>query len=115
MANKILFVGGATVSLYTDRPFGEMRPTDDVDILIELVDYTGFTQVEEQLRRKGFVNDIEFPPDCIVLGVLRGSTLHLNMAKLKIMPKDHVILLLLNKKYIQQLETLFQVNLDFLS
>ena len=62
-----------------------------------------------------FVNDIEFPPDCIVLGVLRGSTLHLNMAKLKIMPKDHVILLLLNKKYIQQLETLFQVNLDFLS
>lgn len=48
-ANNILFVGGATVSLYSDRPFGEIRPTDDVDILIELVDYTGFTQVEEQL------------------------------------------------------------------
>ncbi len=62
-----------------------------------------------------FVNDIEFPPQCILLGVLRGTTLHLNMAKLKIMPKDHVILLLLNKKYIQQLEALFQVNLDFLS
>ena len=58
-ANNILFVGGATVSLYSDRPFGEIIPTDDVDILIELVDYTGFTQVEEQLRRKGSVNDIE--------------------------------------------------------
>lgn len=58
-ANNILFVGGATVSLYSDRPFGEIRPTDDVDILVELVDYSGFTQVEEQLRRKGFVNDID--------------------------------------------------------
>lgn len=61
------------------------------------------------------VNDIEFPPHCILLGVLRGQTLHINMTKLKLMPKDHVILLLLKKKYIQQLEALFQVNLDFLS
>jgi hypothetical protein len=31
------FVGGATVSLYVDRPFNEVRPTDDVDIVIELL------------------------------------------------------------------------------
>lgn len=59
IAGKVLFVGGATVSLYTDRPFREMRPTDDIDILIELVDYTGYARIEDQLRKKGFVNDIE--------------------------------------------------------
>jgi hypothetical protein len=57
--DRILFVGGATVALYSDRPTGEVRPTDDVDILIELVNYSGYADIEEQLRRKGFVNDID--------------------------------------------------------
>lgn len=57
--DRILFVGGATVSLYSDRPTGEVRPTDDVDILVELVNYKGYADIEEQLRRKGFVNDID--------------------------------------------------------
>jgi hypothetical protein len=33
----VIFVGGVTVSLYADRPFNEVRPTDDVDIVIELL------------------------------------------------------------------------------
>jgi len=56
---KVLFVGGATVSLYTDRPGSESRPTDDVDILIELLNYSGYAEVEEVLRQKGFINDID--------------------------------------------------------
>lgn len=59
MTHSVLFVGGATVSLYTDRPAGEVRPTDDVDILVELVHYSGYAAIEEQLRKKGFVNDQE--------------------------------------------------------
>lgn len=59
LSNRVLFVGGATVSLYTDRPTGEVRPTDDVDILIELANYAGYADIENQLRIKGFVNDIE--------------------------------------------------------
>jgi hypothetical protein len=27
---KVVFIGGATVSLYADRPVLEIRPTDDV-------------------------------------------------------------------------------------
>jgi hypothetical protein len=38
-ANEVVFVGGATVALYADRPSGEARPTDDVDILMELMHY----------------------------------------------------------------------------
>ena len=59
LSRQVLFVGGATVSLYADQPTGEVRPTDDVDILIELADYSGYAGLEEQLRRKGFINDID--------------------------------------------------------
>jgi hypothetical protein len=31
----VVFVGGATVSLYADRIAAEVRPTDDIDILLE--------------------------------------------------------------------------------
>jgi len=59
MSQSVLFVGGATVSLYTDRPATEVRPTDDVDILVELVHYSRYAAIEEQLRKRGFVNDQE--------------------------------------------------------
>lgn len=59
LADNVVFVGGATVSLYTDRLAEEVRPTDDVDILIELISYQGYAAVEEKLREKGFVNDWE--------------------------------------------------------
>jgi predicted nucleotidyltransferase len=57
LADQFIFIGGATVSLYADRPAGEVRPTDDVDILIEIMDYKGYAAIEEQLRNKGFIND----------------------------------------------------------
>jgi predicted nucleotidyltransferase len=58
LAKEVVFVGGATVSLYADRPAGESRPTDDVDILVELMHYGDYALIEEKLRSKGFVNDI---------------------------------------------------------
>lgn len=59
LADKVVFVGGATVSLYTDRLAEEVRPTEDVDILVELASYQSYADVEEKLRAKGFVNDWE--------------------------------------------------------
>jgi hypothetical protein len=59
LAGEVVFVGGATVSLYADRPAAEIRPTDDVDILIELMNYSGYVVIEEKLRSKGFANDVE--------------------------------------------------------
>lgn len=59
LANEVVFVGGATVALYADRPSGEARPTDDVDILVELMHYREYADIEERLRSKGFTNDIE--------------------------------------------------------
>jgi len=59
LGDKVVFVGGATVSLYKDRPAAETRSTEDVDIIIEVAKYADYTDIEEQLRKKGFVNDIE--------------------------------------------------------
>jgi predicted nucleotidyltransferase len=50
-------VGGATVSLYADRMAEEVRPTDDVDILIEIYTHQAYAAIDEQLRKIGFVND----------------------------------------------------------
>jgi hypothetical protein len=54
LADEVVFVGGATVALYADRPSGETRPTDDVDILVELIHYRDYAAIEERLRSKGF-------------------------------------------------------------
>src|SRR5215204_612984 len=57
LQNEVVFVGGATVSLYADRMAEEVRETDDVDILIELWAHKNYAAVEEQLRKIGFIND----------------------------------------------------------
>jgi len=56
-----VFVGGATVSLYaTDATLAtEVRPTDDVDVVVELIGYRGYSELDKKLREIGFVNDIE--------------------------------------------------------
>lgn len=56
LRNEVVFVGGATVSLYAERA-EEIRPTDDVDILLEIWTYKDYAAIEEKLRKLGFVND----------------------------------------------------------
>lgn len=57
LAGDVIFVGGATVALYADRPATDVRPTDDVDIVVEVAGYVGYAALESRLREKGFVND----------------------------------------------------------
>lgn len=83
LAEDVVFVGGATVSLYTDRPAAEVRPTDDIDILVELTQYSDYAAIEEKLREKGFVNDVESGVICRY--TVRGITVD-------IMPtSDHIL------------------------
>lgn len=65
LETPVVFVGGATVSLYADIDFREeARPTDDVDVVLELVAYKNYAAVDEQLRAIGFVNDIHSKVIC---------------------------------------------------
>jgi predicted nucleotidyltransferase len=60
LRERVVFVGGATVNLYsTSGPrTPEPRITDDVDCLVEVAPRTAFPALEEELRGLGFVNDV---------------------------------------------------------
>lgn len=64
LKEQIVFVGGATVSLYATRPYDDLRPTNDVDVLVEIIDYNAYATLEERLLSIGFVNDIESEGIC---------------------------------------------------
>ena len=57
LKDKVVFVGGAIVSLYADHEVIEPRPTDDVDMIVEILNYKERIALEEKLRVKGFVHD----------------------------------------------------------
>jgi len=59
LKEKIVFVGGATVSLYANRIVFEIRPTDDVDVIIEILSYAKRIALEDKLLSLEFSNDIE--------------------------------------------------------
>ncbi|WP_295654586.1 nucleotidyl transferase AbiEii/AbiGii toxin family protein [uncultured Mucilaginibacter sp.] len=60
LEQEFVFVGGATVSLYATNPSiaSEVRPTDDIDVIVEIATYHGFAALEEKLVSLGFRNDI---------------------------------------------------------
>lgn len=64
LKDKVVFVGGATTSLYADRQTLEVRPTDDVDVIIELINYNERAKLEEKLRTIGFQHDMESTVVC---------------------------------------------------
>ena len=59
LRQKVVFVGGEILSLYASRRTFEVRPTDDVDVIIEILNYAQRAELEEKLRSIGFVNDVE--------------------------------------------------------
>lgn len=55
-----MFVGGSVAELYADDPAAtDIRPTMDVDCVIELATYGSLQDFEQMLRDRKFVNDIE--------------------------------------------------------
>ena len=59
LKDKVVFVGGATISLYAERQTFDVRPTNDVDVIIEILNYNERTKLEEKLRNFGFQHDID--------------------------------------------------------
>ncbi|MGL5892252.1 MAG: hypothetical protein ACRC3B_20335 [Bacteroidia bacterium] len=62
--NDVVFVGGATLPFYADLPVTDARPTDDIDIIVELVTYKARTDFDEKLKQAGFRNDTTSPVVC---------------------------------------------------
>lgn len=50
LKSQMVFVGGAVVSLYANDPVAdEIRPTSDIDMTVNLVNYSNWSQLEEKL------------------------------------------------------------------
>ncbi len=63
--DTIAFVGGATVSLYADNPdHADVRPTDDIDVLIKIGTYGAYIKLQEKLISLGFNVDPEANITC---------------------------------------------------
>ncbi|MGA8515021.1 MAG: hypothetical protein WB821_09645 [Burkholderiaceae bacterium] len=58
MLDKLVFVGGSVAGLLiTDPMQPAIRPTDDVDLVVQVTGRQGFYALEDDLRALGFVND----------------------------------------------------------
>jgi predicted nucleotidyltransferase len=57
LQDKVVFAGGAAVSMYADRIAFEVRPTEDVDIVVQIYSRYDYTVLEDHLRKIGFKND----------------------------------------------------------
>lgn len=60
LLDEVVFVGGATVELWiTDEAAPEFRPTDDIDVIVEITTLRDFHRFEKRVRETGLENDQE--------------------------------------------------------
>jgi hypothetical protein len=58
LKDDMVFVGGAVAELYASNPeLSDIRPTLDVDCVIEIHSKAAHAKLEDDLRAKGFAND----------------------------------------------------------
>jgi hypothetical protein len=56
---SVVFVGGAVISIYADDPAAdEIRPTQDVDLTLKLLDFSQ-RELDAKLAERGFHPDIQ--------------------------------------------------------
>ncbi len=98
LKDEMVFVGGAIAELYADNPAAsEIRPTIDVDCVIEISSRLQFARMEENLRARGFKNDTsKGAPIC--RWIYKGI-------KVDVMPTDSSVLGFSNRWYEEGIET----------
>jgi len=105
LLEEFVFVGGcATGLLITDEGAGGVRPTVDVDVIVEVTSYAAYTMLGDRLRELGFTEDTsEGAPMCRwVHGLL----------KLDVMPLDEKILGFSNRWYKAAIQSAQSVELE---
>lgn len=103
LKESVVFVGGAVVSLYADRETTESRPTEDVDILVEISSKKDYAELEDQLRKIGFTNDMTagFVGRFLMQGII-----------VDVMPIEETILGFANKWYQEGFKTAVRYPID---
>jgi hypothetical protein len=71
--DEVVFVGGAVRGLLvTDPGAAGVRPTDDVDVIVEVSSLAAYQKLEARLRRQGFKHDPR--EDAPICRFVNGST-----------------------------------------
>lgn len=98
LLRQVAFVGGCTTGLLvSDEVTKEgIRFTDDVDLIIGVVGYAGWAELQERLKDKGFSISMD---DTVICRMRLGEL------KVDFMPDDPSILGFSNRWYKQALET----------
>ena len=95
--NDLVFVGGSVAELYASDPASsDIRPTTDIDCLIELSSRKEYLKLEDKLRVKGFANDTS-------MGAPICRWIYKNI-KVDVMPTDEKILGFSNRWYLEGIE-----------
>jgi len=104
LTEKVVFVGGcATGLLITDPAIPEVRVTQDVDAIVEVISRMEYYRLEEKLRGRGFIQDMsEEAPVCRWL---------VNAIKVDIMPTQEEILGFTNRWYVPAIRNAFQMEI----
>jgi predicted nucleotidyltransferase len=96
--SDVAFVGGCTTGLLVSDEITKegIRFTDDVDLIVNVVGYTGWSTFQERLKNKGFSVSLEDDVIC---------RMRLGELKVDFMPDDEAILGFSNRWYRQALDT----------
>ncbi|WP_417363608.1 nucleotidyl transferase AbiEii/AbiGii toxin family protein [Galbibacter sp.] len=112
LRDKMVFVGGAVISLYTDDPAAdEIRPTSDIDMTINLANYAEWAQMQERLAELNFHPDPQGQSIC---------SYKFQDIAIDIIPADDSGIGVSNKwykpgfKYLQQIELLDGIYINIL-
>lgn len=104
LIEKVVFVGGAVASLYCDDAAARrIRPTTDVDFIIEISSNREYAELEEELRNYGFKHDMSpGAPICRKI---------YNDVKVDVMPTEISVLGFTNRWYSQGITKLEKTTL----
>ena len=104
LLKDVVFVGGSVVALYADDPAAdEVRPTDDIDIVVGISTRVGFSLFEEKIRELGTQN----VTDANFIGRYK-----INEIIVDVMPIEENILGFSNKWYKEGIEKSFLFEID---
>lgn len=60
LAQEVVFAGGAATGLLvTDPAIADVRPTIDVDVIVQVISHADYFRLQERLREKGFGESME--------------------------------------------------------
>ncbi|MEN9856007.1 MAG: hypothetical protein RLZZ157_1133 [Pseudomonadota bacterium] len=98
LRDRLVFVGGCTIALFITDPvtLEEVRATDDVDLIMDLIGLGDWIELRQKLLERGFSESLD---DDVVCRMRLGTL------KVDFMPDNEVVIGFTNRWYALGLET----------